>query len=85
MCMDVDGGYMRTTFGRYSQGRWGAKVHGVIMGSQSVLSAFWLIRGGHMERKKKGKVSVMVLRRDYDDNRKANEMQMRMNECNKKQ
>lgn len=27
----------------------------------------------HMERKKKGKVSVMILRRDYDDNRDANE------------
>ena len=38
-----------------------------------------------MERKKNDKVSVMILRRDYDDNRKANEMQMRMNECNKKQ
>ena len=76
MRVDEDGEYMRILW---------AKVHGMIMGSQSVLSAFWLIRGGHMERKKKRKVSVMILRRDYDDNRKANEMQMRMDERNKKQ
>jgi hypothetical protein len=78
--VDVDGEHMRRLFSRYSQGRWGGKGPRRDYGfTERIIHILVGTRRAH-GRKKKGKVSVMILRREYDDNRKANEIQMPMNE-----